>query len=969
MFYDTLLGFSTSNISAAGGGGAHPGGVGTVFVNSTRVGPDLTTADPFLTLTPDGSIVFRVTMRDSNGDPIVGETGVWLDFSGCTGLVPCPSIAATWPIVQQPAPSSAAGQVEFGVKAGGCTSESVAVRCAQGLVASVPIKSIDQNGGLIVSAFDFVGDDCNDYNADGHVDARDWDIFARYLGRTCITDASSYFTLDAFTRPGPDSLFLGTTIRVCGRITNLSPEPAVLDSVVFQTAGWGIANPWGAIGRQLSVPIAGHGSVEVSIPFTIPGDIPRHGCFRVHSYPTFVIPGDNLTSGRSVPEVIAFNPLSTNAGAPANSRQINRDSARPPQCPRRRPCPPPIDDAIKDGVGFFFGPGADQAVADGVLPGDLLDRLRCRTDPEKPFGPGCYTVDTNCHGNCGAEGDGIAVSPNGIRPPGCIDDAPVPRCTAYHELLHRGIADKSALGCPPGATPPPGVSEEDYVRCLTKALLPYCESSAACPGQGANPEPTSALGSGGRAHGPVNCEPAASTKLMFATTEVDSTIIPIGAAAGSQLRLYHRAFVPEGWSYSISHTGLIDVPNSIVVTITHPVGMACADTARVVVYAYTLAEEYAGEAEVIAHRVGALGDVDQSGTVDDLDVQGATDWLVQAEPVPHNLDAMEVNGDGRIDIADLTRLVDHVSGGGALDCISSSEAAPYQFEYYQDAGTTVILLDEARPIRGMQVFLVGTGAGEPSSPLFPEVELISYGFEDTLAVLMADLDGNAPITGMVAFSLPGQYVPFKGRIATFENYSADVEFDYVTPVPVLISTFSAKPTDSGTSLIWDIQADDEVLGFRLYRKNEQDEKFSPIASESGLAPSARSYTDTKVKGGHTYEYALGVVMSDGTKVLSQTASVTAKKFELLLFQNHPNPFNPTTTISFTVPERMSVSLAIYNVKGELVRTLLAESLAEGVHEVGWDGSSNTGIQVSSGVYFYRLVAGKRTLTRKMVLLK
>ena len=89
-----------------------------------------------------------------------------------------------------------------------------------------------------------------------------------------------------------------------------------------------------------------------------------------------------------------------------------------------------------------------------------------------------------------------------------------------------------------------------------------------------------------------------------------------------------------------------------------------------------------------------------------------------------------------------------------------------------------------------------------------------------------------------------------------------------------------------------------------------------------------------------------------------------------LSQNYPNPFNPSTSIEFTVRERTRVSLKVYDVSGQLVRTLLEGDRAPGeVHRINWDGRNNAGQSVSSGVYFYRLVASDFTQTRKMVLLK
>ncbi len=88
-----------------------------------------------------------------------------------------------------------------------------------------------------------------------------------------------------------------------------------------------------------------------------------------------------------------------------------------------------------------------------------------------------------------------------------------------------------------------------------------------------------------------------------------------------------------------------------------------------------------------------------------------------------------------------------------------------------------------------------------------------------------------------------------------------------------------------------------------------------------------------------------------------------------LDQNHPNPFNPTTEIRFSVANSGKGSLRIYNLRGELVRTLMAGDIAAGSGSVLWNGLSDEGRQVSSGVYFYRLTVGNEALSKRMVLLK
>jgi hypothetical protein len=93
------------------------------------------------------------------------------------------------------------------------------------------------------------------------------------------------------------------------------------------------------------------------------------------------------------------------------------------------------------------------------------------------------------------------------------------------------------------------------------------------------------------------------------------------------------------------------------------------------------------------------------------------------------------------------------------------------------------------------------------------------------------------------------------------------------------------------------------------------------------------------------------------------------RFSNSLSQNYPNPFNPSTTIKYSVKEGAHVSLKIYNVAGQLVMTLVNEEKNPGMYTVQWNGVNNGGIPVASGVYFYSMVAGDFSQTRKLILLK
>jgi flagellar hook assembly protein FlgD len=88
-----------------------------------------------------------------------------------------------------------------------------------------------------------------------------------------------------------------------------------------------------------------------------------------------------------------------------------------------------------------------------------------------------------------------------------------------------------------------------------------------------------------------------------------------------------------------------------------------------------------------------------------------------------------------------------------------------------------------------------------------------------------------------------------------------------------------------------------------------------------------------------------------------------------LAKNHPNPFNPETKINFSLAKNGNVSLEVYNIKGQLIKTLQNGYTDAGEHSVVWIGDDENGQKVTSGIYFYRLQTENMSKTRKMLLLK
>lgn len=99
-----------------------------------------------------------------------------------------------------------------------------------------------------------------------------------------------------------------------------------------------------------------------------------------------------------------------------------------------------------------------------------------------------------------------------------------------------------------------------------------------------------------------------------------------------------------------------------------------------------------------------------------------------------------------------------------------------------------------------------------------------------------------------------------------------------------------------------------------------------------------------------------------TGIEQQTVAGTPERFTL--GQNHPNPFNPATTIKFSLPKKQFITLDIYNLLGETIETLVSENLVEGSHTYTWNATNQP-----SGVYFYQLRGAQFSQTRKMLLVR
>jgi hypothetical protein len=180
------------------------------------------------------------------------------------------------------------------------------------------------------------------------------------------------------------------------------------------------------------------------------------------------------------------------------------------------------------------------------------------------------------------------------------------------------------------------------------------------------------------------------------------------------------------------------------------------------------------------------------------------------------------------------------------------------------------------------------------------------------------------------------------------------------PVPVELSSFAGVVVGEVAVLTWTTASETNNYGFEIQRASQSG--WQTVGFIQGAVtttePKHYSYRDdlsAVATDTSKIEYRLKQIDLDGTFAYSSVISLRARgpeRFEL--HRNYPNPFNPSTTIQFDLPQPGQVTLKVYNLRGELVQTLVDAFTVSGYHRVQWDGRTADGNQATSGIYVVRL---------------
>jgi len=196
-----------------------------------------------------------------------------------------------------------------------------------------------------------------------------------------------------------------------------------------------------------------------------------------------------------------------------------------------------------------------------------------------------------------------------------------------------------------------------------------------------------------------------------------------------------------------------------------------------------------------------------------------------------------------------------------------------------------------------------------------------------------------------------------------------VKVDLVKDSPFFQETyFNSDSSSLGSTRLVFIQSNNTQQKDTLYKIGIITWKVISIAdSSTDIQINASSVVDVAYKPVEVYAFGQHIDYRQSNGISGGSNPVLPTSYEL--GYNYPNPFNPTTNIPYQIPENDQISIVIYDILGRQIKSLVNEFKLRGKYIAIWDGKDASGNSMSSGVYFYRMSAGKYETSKKMLLLK
>ncbi|RKY97838.1 MAG: Coagulation factor protein [Ignavibacteriae bacterium] len=304
----------------------------------------------------------------------------------------------------------------------------------------------------------------------------------------------------------------------------------------------------------------------------------------------------------------------------------------------------------------------------------------------------------------------------------------------------------------------------------------------------------------------------------------------------------------------------------------------------------------------------------------------------------------DVNGDGCLDILDLIMVVDHIVGRDSLDV---DEFARADIAPWTPGVGTVPSPDGFVNVQDLALIqnIILTGFFPDGTPVggCPSGLAKFNGEADAILNLYINNEG---ITAYLdsKIGIRGAQIEFGNMIDNPENMVINTE---------LGDGFYLKVEEMLRTLMYD----------RLAEKYVEAGSFEFMAD---MPFGITNPTDISLDKVVLVDINQRKVMKLEVNLIYSTPTLP---YDYILFQNYPNPFNPSTSVRFQVPQTGNVTIRIYDMLGQEIRTLFAGEVTRGTYTANWDGLNDSGIKMSSGSYIYRMIAGDFVQAKKMILLK
>ncbi|HVO76809.1 MAG TPA: FlgD immunoglobulin-like domain containing protein [Candidatus Bathyarchaeia archaeon] len=238
-------------------------------------------------------------------------------------------------------------------------------------------------------------------------------------------------------------------------------------------------------------------------------------------------------------------------------------------------------------------------------------------------------------------------------------------------------------------------------------------------------------------------------------------------------------------------------------------------------------------------------------------------------------------------------------------------------------------------------------------------------------VVISAASGNQTAPRLALDGVGGAFATWTDmRAGNADIYAQRADAAGHTVAGTTLQAWSAAADGPDITIEWTLADTVPGIEFMVLRSCGRAEEFAEMHAD-GVSGVGRSFTfaDRSCEPGQTYRSRIDARVAGALITLFETGPIRTPAAAFALYQNHPNPFNPSTTIRFSLSEPCAVSLAVYDASGALVRRLFDGRAAKGSRAVEWNGLDDGGRPATSGVYFCKLKAGKETSSRTMILLR